>query len=836
MRRLGALATRQFRRALGRSLLTAAGVTLGVGVLFGVLVANASASRAFTKQFVGLSHPQVGVQAPGGELEEDVVERLAALPDVFSAVAWAGFPGRIVSGDDPPDESVWISGARQASGEAFEPEERDDGDFDGAGRRPGPEGFEIGMSRDMARRLGAKLGSEVMLETPSGRQAATVVEMWWRKDGGRIDDVNIGTSVETARRIGGALARTSFANVRLRDGTDVDVWLARHRGDLGTGVVMSRNGPNPVEMRRFIQLMEAGFAAGAGVAVFIGGFLIFLTLSLQVAERAALFGTLRALGAHRWQVARVVLAEGFVLGVVATTAGLGLGLFAAVGLNRVVAGLYEIERPSLYVAPRAVVLAIVTGVGVTVVAALLPAWRAARHDPITSMRRRSLARERIGRLWMAGVVALIAGVAWSFTRAPSPNDPSLLLILLGSVFVLPALVGPLGTAVGRVTRRVAPGVGDVGVLHLVKERTRSGYTMALVMVVLAMVLTLGTTEHTFRQALDRILDRVLAADLAVNIAGGLDDAGLRKLSSVDGIAVATPFRGVPTVVRTGGRAAEPLTAFATVIDPSTYFDALGFPWVDGDDGEAKEALAEGRAVIITDTQAKKLAVGRGDTVRLETPQGLRPYEVVGVTATLEPQQRVVIGLPSGIEDFGVGPAFFVRVKATEGVAVGSVEESIKAAFPDRSDLNFIRQGEERAQSASFMNRYFAVFLVVILVALAVGMLGLANTLALSVFRRTRELGVLRAVGTHRRQLAAMVAVEALTLTSAAAVLAVPLGALLAYVILRATVNIDLIVTYAFDWLMVPIVVLVALLLACAAAVAPARRAARVDPVVALRFE
>jgi putative ABC transport system permease protein len=841
VRSLGALGVRNLRRAVGRSLLTAGGVTLGVAVLFGVLVANASASRAFSEQFLDLSVPNVAVRAPDGELPPDAVARLAAAPDVYAVNAFVGFQARIVSGREVPDAPVWVSGAERATGEAFERRERVDDEFASKGRTPRGDALEISISDFLATELAVGVGSAVALETPTGRHEATVTEVWRRTDGTEVKNSNIAATVEAVRRVGGPSTRMNFANVRLASGTDAEAWVAQHRGDLGSGVVMSRNGPDPVEMGRFMRVVEGGFAAGAGLAVFIGGYVIFLTLSMQVAERAAVFGTLRALGATRGQVAQVVLVEGAALGVVATAAGLAFGLLAAFGLNRIVAGLYEIDQPDLYVPPVVVGLAISAGIGITLVAAFAPAWRAARNDPIVSMQSRPVARERLGRLWVLGVFALVVGLAWSFTRQPSRTDPSLLLILAGSVFVLPVCVGPTAALMGRITRRAAPGVGDVGVLHLVKERSRSAYTMGLVMVVLAMVLTLGTTEHTYRVALDRILDRVLATDVVVNPATGFDHADLAALDLVDGVARSTAFREVPTVVA-GAPRTEPISAYVTIIDPDTYFASLGFPWVDGDDAAARSALARTPesgppGVVLTDTQADKLGVTRGGTVRLTTPGGPRSYRVTGTVSTLDQNQRVVIGLAAGRADFGVGSSYFVRVTAEDGVTAPALEQSIRDAFRERTDLTFTYQAEERAQSAAFMNRYFGVFLVVLLVALVVGMLGLANTLALAVFRRTRELGVLRAIGTQRRQLAAMVAVEAVTLSAAAALLAIPLGALLAYVILRsASANLELFVAYAFDWAMVPVVALIALVLAVGSSVAPARRAARVDPVVALRFE
>jgi putative ABC transport system permease protein len=209
-----------------------------------------------------------------------------------------------------------------------------------------------------------------------------------------------------------------------------------------------------------------------------------------------------------------------------------------------------------------------------------------------------------------------------------------------------------------------------------------------------------------------------------------------------------------------------------------------------------------------------------------------------VSASLDSSRHEVFASwDTAAATFTPGPAQWFRAVAAPGTTASELRARIEHAFAGRSDVTVRLGSQERADAAKFGNRYFSIFVVVVLVALVVGLLGLANTLALTVFRRTRELGVLRAIGTDRRQLAGMILVESITLAAGAALLAVPLGGLMAALVIKAfSAEIGATIPFAFAWSMVPIVAGTALLLGTLGAWLPARRAGRVDPVIALRFD
>jgi putative ABC transport system permease protein len=406
-----------------------------------------------------------------------------------------------------------------------------------------------------------------------------------------------------------------------------------------------------------------------------------------------------------------------------------------------------------------------------------------------------------------------------------------MLILAGTVFTVPVVVGPVARLAGRATSRAASGVGDVAVLNLVKERSRSGATLALVMAVLAMTFAGAITHSSWRETLDQTIDYRFPADFAVG-APNLDPELEQQVASIPGVAATTPVRfGTADVV---GKGATSLAL--TVVDPATFFDVQGFPWVDGSDADARTALARGGGVLVPEGLARRFGAERGDTITVTTGQGPRRFTVAGVYATVESLKRIVMGLPDAERWFGTGPPSVLAVRAEPGADLVEVGRSLRNGLRD-SNVFVQETTDAKAEVKHGMDQFFNLIYALLLVMVVVGLLGLANTLVMSVTRRTREIGVLRAVGTKRGQVAAMVLVESVTLCLVASALALPVGLGLATSILRSAPSaLDVVVDLTVPWKALVLVGALAFDIALIAAIAPARRAARLDPVQALRFD
>src|SRR5205807_1397753 len=298
--------------------------------------------------------------------------------------------------------------------------------------------------------------------------------------------------------------------------------------------------------------------------------------------------------------------------------------------------------------------------------------------------------------------------------------------------------------------------------------------LALVMVVLALVLAAGSIHRSYRAAQDLGLRRAFPADMAVYGGQRLDATFTSRVGATPGVQSVTELRFGETNVE--GRGAT--RVFLSVIDPDTFFAVQPLPWVAGSDGSARRALQRGDAVIVPQGLARRFGVGMGGRLDLTTAQGRHRFSVVGIYPTNDSFRSVTVGLPDARRYFNAGDANSVAVRLAPGADPHAVSEAIQAGMRTHGGAFVRLTSSDKARARKALNDYFRLVYVVLLVAGTMGLLGLGNTLAMSVIRRTREIGVLRAIGTRQRQVWGLVLVEAATLSLVALALALPLGWLL----------------------------------------------------------
>jgi putative ABC transport system permease protein len=441
--------------------------------------------------------------------------------------------------------------------------------------------------------------------------------------------------------------------------------------------------------------------------------------------------------------------------------------------------------------------------------------------------------ERTGQ-WRPRALLLLLGIAIGFSgTSVEVRGVAALIVLLASVLLVPFALRPVARFLGGATSRMVRGTGSIAVLHLVKERSRSAYTLALVMVVLAMLITVAGVNAAMSRTLNQIIERQAGGSLQVIAPGAFEPDVGGRLAELDGAGAVTPVRFGQTDVLTdeGSHRID-----VTVIDPATYFDVAGFAWVDGDDESAAAALSAGGAILLPDASTAGAGADRGDTVRLRTSEGITEFTVAGTYAVIGPGFGVVAATPDA-ERFGAGRPNAFLVDTAGGVDENTLVYAVADELSDEYDLIIDTPESTKEFAFGQLRGFFSLAYVILAAAAAAGLLGLANTLAVSVLARTHEIGVLRSAGTLRRQIRQMVLVEAITLALVAFVLALPLGLLLTLgtsAAFRSAIgaSVELTLPWAF---IVPLLV-TTLVVAAVASLVPARRAGRLEPVAALRFD
>lgn len=847
MRNLAGLATRSVVRNRRRYVLTAVGASLGVAVLFAVVVTSGASRDALDRSVRGQTGRADVVISPTGAfdalLPPGTAEAVRQLDGVDAVVPGLGMRTTLETGDrsgtgDPRDRIVFLVGIDPAEYRTLHDLRTDDG------RDPSDGAAEVLVPRRLAASRGVAVGDEVTMVAPSGRVSATVV--------GVLADVGAATAhqgdvlyttIPTVRGFVGAPADAiGGLDVDLAAGVDTQEWIRANRSELA-GVSVSSAADLAAGFRSFIDGINSALTLVAAIAVFVGGFLVFLTFSVAVAERTRVLGTLRALGAVQRRVARVVVAEAAVLGAVCAVVGLvvGYGLSSvAVGL---VGGLLDLDLGGVGLPIGAAVLSAGLGIGVSVAAAWVPARRAARTDPVSAMRGGAMAIERPPVRWIGPALLLVGVGLATLSESILVGAAGALALLGGAVLTVPLAIVPLGRLAGRAIDRLAPGPGAIAARHLDRERSRSAYTLALVMVVLAAVLAVAASNLALGRSLDDILDHQ-ARSVQVFAPGAIGDEAIEEIAAVEGVATVSPVRfgnaelSIPlpdgaAVSGTNGPGRR--STFLQVIDPSTYFDVAGFPYVDGDDRSVQPALAEGGSVVLPSPEANRLGVEVGDDVHLTVRDGVARFRVAGIYSVLGGGFGVVVGA-ADLDTVGAGRVNGVLL-GTDGTDPEVVAGRLRSTVAADRQLTVDTPADTRAFARGQLDGFFSLAYAILTLTAVISMLGLANTLVVAVIARTREIGVLRSHGARRRQVRRMVTVEAAIMTFIALVLALPLTALLGLGLVagqRATLGAD--ASYRFPWSFVLPVGVAAIVLAALAASIPARRASRLEIVETLRFE
>ena len=608
-----------------------------------------------------------------------------------------------------------------------------------------------------------------------------------------------------------------------------------------TGVQQAAEDTQDIE--EFTSFIRYFLLAFGGIALFVGAFVIFNTLSITVAQRTREFATLRTIGASRRQILASVVLEALVIGLVASVVGLFLGLGLAKGLSSVLKS-FGLDLPSTgtVFAGRTVVVSLVAGVVITLVAGLLPAVRATRVPPIAAVREGAvLPRGRFARYgsWIAGVISL-AGLALllygRFVDGIGVGERlaslgvGILVLFLGVAHFSSRLVRPLASLLGWPAVQIGGAAGKLARENAKRNPQRTAATAAALMIGLALITFVAVLARGLQDSVgEAVADQVSANYVVVSednftpFEPSVDDA----LASVSGASV-VGVRGERG--RVSGEEQN-----VTGVDPATIASVYDFRWLDGSDEVLAELGRDGAVVEKSIADDRDLTVG--SLLVIETPNGtsLTPT-VVGIYEA-PPFWKMLGDVTISREAFDeafTDPKNLYTFITVEGGASSGNEQALErevAAFPAvKLDT---KDGFSQAQQDAigpFLNLLYVLLALSVLVSL----FGIVNTLVLSVFERTRELGMLRAVGMTRRQVRRMVRHESVITALIGGVLGMAVGLFLAVLITQALEDEGLV----FSVPVVSLVVFAVVAVVCGmfAAIFPARRAARLNVLEALQYE
>jgi putative ABC transport system permease protein len=575
----------------------------------------------------------------------------------------------------------------------------------------------------------------------------------------------------------------------------------------------------------------------AAFALFVGGFIIANTFSMLVAQRTRELGLLRAVGASRGQVLRVVLGEAVVIGFLGALGGLGLGLALAAGLQALFRSFGLDISGGLPLLPRTIIACLIVGVVVTLVSAVLPAFRASRIAPVVALRddvaapaggvlRRGIIGGVLVALGVAIVVPAVTGdqVRWWFVLGGA------VLVLAGAIVAAPAATRPIVRLVAAPFVTLGGVVSRMSRENALRNPRRTATTATALMIGLALMAGVSVIASSMRASVADLVESQLTADYVLNGGGvaqfpptvSTEVAKLPDVASVAQIGVVN--------VKVGDKTEYAIATTAKGIEDNVKSEVQSGSLSALDSGQVviSESTAKDRGWKVG--QQLDASIGTLTSQRLTVGAVMVDNQVLNNPAIIVPRALYEKAVPAATQG-----DFLVYVKAAPGADTAALRTELTNVVKPFIVVS-VQDGEEFTNSqADQINQLLYIMYALLALTVIIAILGIINTMALSVFERTREIGLLRAVGLSRRQLRRMITLESVQTSVFGSILGAALGLALGIVVQRGLVNEGL-ETLSIPWLQIVLVVVGAAVAGVLAAILPAWRAVRLDVLRAISTE
>lgn len=852
------LAARKLRGAL-----TAFAILLGVSMVAGTFMLKGSVEKAFDHIFAeanagidvivepklafegGFDLPQSRVDLPARLVQEveslEVVARAAGTIADDSSIAIlddegerigppSGGPPQIANGvlPEPFNPFTWTEGGEPSSAD------------------------EVAVDSITAEAEDYEVGEQITISGQEGAKRYTLSGIGRFGSGVPLGGSSLAVfTVAEAQRVTGTEGAFDAIDVEAADGVSPEELRDRINSALGTGIEARTGAEQAAEeagdIKEGFSFLTTALLVFAGISVFVGAFLIFNTFSITVAQRTGEFGMLRTLGASSRQILATVIGEALILGLIASVAGIAAGLaFVELVIGAFGAIGFELPRSGLVVPPAAIIAPLIVGVLATVASALVPALRATRVTPMEAMSatppvdgRRTARRRWAARALLVLAIAALAGGLFgssSFGSALPLLGIGLLMLFIAVAMLAGNLVKPLASLVGAPIERLRGVTGRLARENTLRNPGRTATTSAALMIGVALVVFAAVFASSAGKSVGDALDQTYIGDLTITNTDGFSPFSQRvgeAVSEVDGVETVSSVGGSGARIELpGGSSDEVITG----LDPKTLPAVGNLAWQEGSNETLQDL--EGRRAVAESQWAEDNDVSVGDTVTLTSAAGERvEVEVVGTVRDEVGLLVNTLALPIETvrSEFDADQDFLDLVGFAPDADFDSTKEAVQELVAERfPQAQAQSQAEFRESQEESINQLLGLIYALLALSVIISLFGVVNTLVLTIYERTREIGMLRAIGASRSQIRRMVRYESLITAMIGAIIGAVLGLLIAIAAVEALKGEGLVLGIPIAGIIT--VLVVAAIAGIVAGIWPARRAAKIEVMEALRYE
>jgi putative ABC transport system permease protein len=848
------LVWRNLRTRRLRAVLTAFGIVLGVGMVFGVLSLTGTIRATFDDLISsawGSKDLIVSPESGGGRFAPSTLTRIRATPGVRVASGMVGAQfvrldahGRAETG---PGGRMWVAGYDTSQPAPY--------DFHWVAGHAPRAGTAIGVERNWAHDHGVSVGQRLRVGTPIGPRTIRVVGMFRFSDNLSFGGQGLaGMPIAGARTLMSIPSGWQQITVEANDRGDIAALQRRLTATLGPGARVQTPQGVANDVGSSLQALNIVLYFFSGVALFVGGFLILNSFNMTILQRTRELGLLRTLGASRRMITRSILLEALALGVLGSALGLALGFALVFGLVALMRG-FSIPVGHVQISGTAAIIAVATGLLATAVGAWLPARRAGRIAPIRAvLGGRETQHSRRGPRAVAALIlfvpgAILGGSLWFANNGNGSALRGLIAITLtmamfiGMVLAAPVIIPPLVELIGRPLRRLSPTAGRMATDATRSNVSRTAATAIALTIGLSVVVVNAGMTSSFLGTLRAQIDQGYARDVNVQPQGAaIEQGGAQTIAPAVGRELAAlPQAAVVSPLRVAGlrmpRLGDTL-GLVEGVQPRT-FGIVDHGAIAGASRDAALAGVARGGVIVARGYAHAAGLHVGDRLTLHGASGTRTARVAGVLNTMTAMNGMVIqvSLATMRDVYGVTADAQLLVQARSPAQRAALTAAVQRLLRrDHPELEALSNADVKQQITDEVNRQFGLFNAILLIAIIVSLLGVVNTLAMSAAERTREIGLLRALGASRWLVRASMLDESLLITCSGALAGIALGTLIAWSWVQGLGSLLPGIAFRFPTSQVVGVAVAAIVLGVIAAALPARRAARLDVLDALAYE
>ena len=794
--------------------MTLLGIILGVAVVLAIQITNQTTLDSLRKVFDRTTGQAnllvVPVNKNKHPLDEAVLAKVARSEGI--EVAAPSLRSRTLLASDASSWQIAFNMSGIAAGNFFQlygVEPENDAEVRvyilSSGRMPKLHKYEVAIPEQFAAEKKLQLGDELVLLVNEGTARLKIIGLLSSEGVAMLNDGAVGfTSVSVVQDLfnrGG-----EFDEIALSvDKTIAEnpVALEKFKKELAGRLQDQAKVIYPAARGQLVSQMLATYQMGLTffsiVAIIVGAFLIYNAFSMTVVERTREIGMLRAVGMNRRQILGMVLAEAGLLALLGSIIGLGAGYWLARGLISLLGDAVTAQEGLVSVPLEGLLQSMAVGMGVTLIAALIPGIQAARISPLEALRVRSRSASRVNPIiWISGFILFAAGwftiyrITWPPELIYYGGNISMVCFFLGATLTVALVVTWMETLTRPLARLLYGNEGALGSSNVRRSIGRTTLTVASLMVALTMIISIESLAYSFETDMKSWIDNALGGDLYVRAPLPMRESFARQLQSVPGVQVVTPARvlGVKTAPGALHADDEPDDEFYfEALDPLTFRQMGDMEFIanQGDPEANWKTLEQGQAVFISNVVGDRYNLHQGDQLVLLTRRGEQPFMIAAEVMDFGGQGQIIYGTYNDLHRwFSEQGVDRFTIKVAPDYSIEAVSQQIKTLYQDSEHVSLQTTEAFKSSILDLMDQSFQLFDVLSLIGVIIGALGVINTLTMNVIERQREIGGLRSLGMTRGQVLRMVLAEALTLGVMGGIYGVAVGYVIANVTILGT--------------------------------------------------